>query len=104
MLPPFTPGVSANLTVTTSSARVQIPAGGSQVRIAANGTQNVFVKFGNSSVDATTGDMCVIANTVVLFTVSRPTVNSASGDAHTHVAAIAAATGTAINVTSGAGS
>jgi hypothetical protein len=99
---PFTPGVTSNLTVLTSSANIALPAGGETLRVAVVGTGPVYVKFGTSNaVTAATTDMPVFGSAPESFTVSRALL---SQNGTTHVAAISAATGNTLYVTAGAGS
>ncbi len=96
VITPFGPGASASLTVTGTTGNVALPLGGLSVRIVNNGLQLVYIKFGTSAVTATTSDMAMLPNTVETFTISR-------SSAHTHVAAIAATTGSTLNITAGMG-
>jgi len=89
---------TSNAAVTGSSAATAVPVariGFRSIRIANIGTQNIFVKLGASDVTTlTTTGMPVLANTVALFLL-RPD--------ETHIAAIAATTGSTMYLTVGDG-
>lgn len=91
----FTPSLAntANISATTSSARVAIPAGGQSVRVHNAASVAVFIQFGDSSVTATTSHMPIPAGGVETFN---------EGGA-THVAAITASGSGTIYFTSGSG-
>jgi hypothetical protein len=91
---------SVNLTVTGTTASALIrPVSESNfsnsVRIENNGTGRVFIRFGDSTVTAVAGTgMAMRPDSVEVFTVPRGA---------THIAAIAAGVGNALNCTLGGG-
>ena len=95
MMNPFTPGGSATLAVTTSSARVALPTtGGMQVLIYSAGTAASFIKFGDSTVTAAVTDIAIPSGFNRIFTIP-PGV--------THVAGITAASTATVYFTRGDG-
>lgn len=96
----FTPvGATVSAAVTGSSAATALTAfaglGGGTVRVNNIGTQTIFIAFGASTVTAATATgMPMIAGATEVFTV---------GPGVTHIAAIAATTGSTVYVTSGQG-
>lgn len=91
----FTPGATASISVTTSSARVALPAGGGQLAVLNNGGGVVFIKFGDSTVTAAVTDIPVEIGVARGFT--------PPGTA-THVAAIIASGTATVYFTAGEGS
>jgi len=94
MKPPYTPGVMATLSVTTTSSSATVGTHGTVLRISNAGANPVFVRYGTSTPTAVVTDFAVLAG---------ESVNISVPDNITHVAAIAGVGTNAVYVSRGYG-
>ena len=75
----FTPSLAntANISATTSSARVAFPSGGRSVRVYNAASVAVFIQFGDASVTATTSHMPIPAGATEAFQIGGATYAAA---------------------------
>jgi hypothetical protein len=81
---PFSPGATANLSVTTSTGNVALPSGaGSRFLLQNSGANPFFFKVGNSSVTAAVTDTPLLAGESRVFTLdpSATTIAAITGTA-----------------------
>lgn len=93
-VPAFSPGGNFSISVTTSSARVNVTGEGTTLRLANVSTVECFVAFGGSTVTAAATDFSMPANTQVFVTVPSGT---------SYVAAITASGATTLRISRGDG-
>ena len=91
---PFTPGANFSISVTTSSARVNVAGAGNTLRLANVASTECFVKLGDSTVTAATTDLSMPANSTLFLAVF---------DSTTYVAAITASGTATLRISRGDG-
>lgn len=75
---PFTPGASATLTVTTTTANVALPGGaGTRYMLQNEGTATIYFATGTSAVTATTAGTPLLGGVNKVFTLDPGATNIA---------------------------